>query len=88
MAGNGGAFSKWARSGGDARKFANWASSKLGSHPIGQIEETLKSGRAPESSGRELLPGASEPYAAKPKGPVEVPEMLKSKYWRPGAGGK
>lgn len=85
MAGYGGAFSKWARGASDIRKFGNWASNKLSSHPIGQIEETLKSGRAPEPAERQpLFASPSEPYGAKPKTPVKVPEMLKSKYWRPG----
>lgn len=32
----------------DVKKFAGWAYDKARSHPIGQIEDTLRTGKAPQ----------------------------------------
>lgn len=86
-----GAFSNWVSRNvsPEVTQFAGWAKKKMTSHPIDRLERTLSTGKAMPASDSSPMPsGDTEPYGPAPKGPVKVPEMLKEKYWRPGARGK
>lgn len=84
-----GAFSKFAGKKEDKKPsgfgdFAKWVYDKATSHPIDQIESTLKTGKAPQKQQPEASSGSGRPAPSSPTRPEKTPEMLKSKYWRPG----
>ena len=57
-----GPFSKMAKKDSgpsELGQFANWVYQKATSHPIGQIEETLKTGKPPvKKEPKKIFPGA------------------------------
>jgi len=83
-----GAFSKWAgrKMPSDVRNFSNWAYSEATSHPIDRLVNAMNTGRVAPVERKEIIPAPTEKYKVSPNpGAAKVPDMLKSKYWRPGA---
>jgi hypothetical protein len=83
-----GAFTRWAgkKIPSGVKNFSNWAYSEATSHPIDRLVTAMNTGKLPAAQRKEVFPSDTEPYKASPKpGSVRIPEMLKSKYYRPGA---